>query len=185
MSRRGEHALIGVLGGLLYVGMELLFRGHSHWTMFLLGAVCFVAIGVINEFWPGMPLPAQMAVGALIVTAAELLTGLIVNIWLCWHIWDYSGMPGNVMGQICPAFSALWALLSGAAVYAEDAAHAALALFAALIAEQAKTAAEVEGIKHNLYDPITGNPHTYTFDSLTGIKVVSGVWNQPQARLEC
>ena len=59
------------------------------------------------------------------------------------------------------------------------------ALFAAVNARLATAEAEIAGIKHNLYDPITGNPHTYTFDSLTGIKVVSGVWNKPQARLEC
>ena len=59
------------------------------------------------------------------------------------------------------------------------------ALFAAVNARLATAEAEIAGIKHNLYDPITGNPHTYTFDSLTGIKVVSGCWNKPQARLEC
>ena len=59
------------------------------------------------------------------------------------------------------------------------------ALFAAVNARLATAEAEIAGITHNLYDPITGNAHTYTFDSLTGIKVVSGVWNQPQARLEC
>lgn len=59
------------------------------------------------------------------------------------------------------------------------------ALFAAVNARLATAEAEIAGITHNLYDPITGNPHTYTFDSLTGIKVVSGCWNKPQARLEC
>ena len=59
------------------------------------------------------------------------------------------------------------------------------ALFAAVNARLATAEDEIAGIKHNLYDPLTGNPHTYTFDSLTGIKVVSGVWNKPQARLEC
>ena len=59
------------------------------------------------------------------------------------------------------------------------------ALFAAVNARLATAEAEIAGIQHNLYDPITGNAHTYTFDSLTGIRVVSGCWNKPQARLEC
>ena len=59
------------------------------------------------------------------------------------------------------------------------------ALFAAVNARLATAEAEIAGIRHNLYDPITGNPHTYTFDSLTGIRVVSGCWNKPQTRLEC
>lgn len=44
--------LIGI-GGLLYVLIELAFRGRSHWTMFLVGGLCFWLIGLINEVIPG------------------------------------------------------------------------------------------------------------------------------------
>lgn len=37
------------VGGLLYILLELLWRGQSHWSMFVLGGVCFVALGLINE----------------------------------------------------------------------------------------------------------------------------------------
>ena len=30
------------VGGLLYILIELIWRGRSHWTMFLLGGICFV-----------------------------------------------------------------------------------------------------------------------------------------------
>ena len=123
MKKFWEHALIGLLGGLIYVGLELLWRGHSHWTMFLLGGVCFVTIGILDEVWPHMPLPVQMAIGALAVTAAELITGLIVNVWLGWDVWDYSGLPGNLLGQISLPYTAVWFLLSGVAAMAEDALH--------------------------------------------------------------
>ena len=33
------------VGGLLYVLIELIWRGHSHWTMFILGGLCGSAIG--------------------------------------------------------------------------------------------------------------------------------------------
>ena len=123
MRRVCEHALFAVLGGLLYVLIELLWRGHSHWTMAVLGGVCFVACGLLNEIWPRMPMLLQMALGALIVTAAELVTGLIVNIWLGWQVWDYSGLPLNVMGQICLPFTAAWFALSGVAIVVEDWLH--------------------------------------------------------------
>ena len=35
-------------GGLLYIILEMAWRGRSHWTMFLLGGTCFVALGLIN-----------------------------------------------------------------------------------------------------------------------------------------
>ena len=33
-------------------------------------------------------------------------------------VWDYSGLPGNVLGQICPAFGLLWFLLMPFAIRA-------------------------------------------------------------------
>ena len=89
------------LGGLLYRGLELLWRGHSHWTMFFLGGVCFFLIGCVNEVIPWcVPLWKQALIGAAIITSLEFLAGLVVNRLLGWNVWDYSGMPLNVLGQI-------------------------------------------------------------------------------------
>ena len=30
------------VGGLLYILIELAWRGWSHWTMFILGGICFI-----------------------------------------------------------------------------------------------------------------------------------------------
>ena len=38
-----------LIGGTTYFGIEMLWRGHSHWTMALVGGICFVLIGAINE----------------------------------------------------------------------------------------------------------------------------------------
>lgn len=96
-------------GGLLYNLVELAFRGWSHWTMFILGGVCFVCLGLINEIIPWeMPLWQQVLIGAGIITGLEFATGCIVNLWLGWDIWDYSQMPGNILGQVCPQFFVLW-----------------------------------------------------------------------------
>ena len=112
--------LIGI-GGLLYVLVELAFRGRSHWTMFLVGGLCFWLIGLINEVLPWeMPLWKQCIIGAVIVTAIEFLAGCIINLWLGWDVWDYSNMPFNVLGQICLPFSLLWILLSAVAIVVDD-----------------------------------------------------------------
>ena len=118
------HSAIGLLGGLIYVGIELIWRGHSHWTMFVLGGVCFVLIGLINEVLPAdTPLVLQMLCGAALVTAAELLAGLVLNRWLGLGIWDYSDMPLNLWGQVCAPYMALWFALSLPAIVLEDYLH--------------------------------------------------------------
>ena len=77
--------------------------------MFLLGGICFVFLGLINEVlsWQ-MPLWQQMIIGAIGITILEFVTGCIVNLWFGWGVWDYSGFPGNLLGQICPQYFVLW-----------------------------------------------------------------------------
>ena len=112
--------LMGI-GGAIYAVIELIWRGHTHWTMALLGGLLFVLIGAINEDIPWcIPLWRQGVIGALIVTWAELVAGLVLNVWLRLGIWDYSNLPGNFMGQICPQFTAAWVLLSIVAVVLDD-----------------------------------------------------------------
>lgn len=112
--------LMGI-GGAIYAVIELIWRGHTHWTMALLGGLLFVLIGAINEYFHWcIPLWRQGVIGALIVTWAELVAGLVLNVWLRLGIWDYSNLPGNFMGQICPQFTAAWVLLSVVAVVLDD-----------------------------------------------------------------
>ena len=33
--------VLAVIGGAIYVGIEMLWRGHSHPSMFILGGLCF------------------------------------------------------------------------------------------------------------------------------------------------
>lgn len=112
--------LFGV-GGAVYIMMEIFWRGYSHWTMFIVGGLCFVLIGLINEFYTyEMPLARQMLIGACIVTVVEFISGCIINLWLGWNVWDYSDMPFNVLGQVCLPYMVLWFLLSGAAIILDD-----------------------------------------------------------------
>ena len=65
----------------------------------------------------------QMVQGAAIVTALELLVGLIVNRWLGWDVWDYSDVPLNLWGQVCLPFAVAWFFLSALSVWLENALH--------------------------------------------------------------
>ncbi|WP_302326312.1 putative ABC transporter permease [Enterocloster lavalensis] len=116
-----KHLVLAATGGLLYVILELVWRGRSHWTMFMLGGLCFVVLGLINEVLPwDMPLWQQALVGAVIVTVLEFLIGCVVNLWLGWSVWDYSGLPGNILGQICPQYCLLWLPVSLAGIVLDD-----------------------------------------------------------------
>ena len=109
------------IGGVTYYTLEVLWRGYSHWTMYCLAGICFLIIGELNEgFEYEDPLIYQMISAALIITFMEFMFGVLLNIILGLHIWDYSDMPFNVLGQICLPFTVLWFFLSLVAIVADD-----------------------------------------------------------------
>ena len=98
------------IGGGAYVGIEILWRGYSHISMFVAGGVCFLLLGRLSR----EPLVLRLILGPLVITAVELAAGLLVN--RNYQVWDYRGSPGNFLGQICPAYMLLWLPLSAAAM---------------------------------------------------------------------
>ena len=112
--------IIFIIFGLMYVTIELLYRGHTHYSMFIVGGVCGVLIGLINDNTPDMPLLPQCVLGAVIITIIELLTGLFLNVYLGLNVWDYSNQPFNFMGQICPQFCIIWCILSILVIRIDD-----------------------------------------------------------------
>lgn len=109
------------IGGTIYVSIEHIWRGWSHWTMFILGGICFIALGLINEVldW-NTPMVLQMAIGCAIITTLEFITGCVVNIGLGWDVWDYSQYPLNFLGQISVGSSVLWYFLSAVGIVLDD-----------------------------------------------------------------
>lgn len=106
------------LGGMCYAGLELLWRGFSHGSMFVLGGICFVLVGNLKRLRPGKKLPARVTEAALIITLLELGCGLLVN--RSYRVWDYRNMPLNVFGQICLPFTLLWVPVSFVAMLLYD-----------------------------------------------------------------
>ncbi len=121
LSKAGKYAFLFAVGGLIYVLMEIVYRGHSHWTMFIVGGVCFVLCGLLNEVFDwDTPIWIQMFICACIITGVEFLAGCIFNLWLKLDVWDYSNLPFNVLGQICVPFTLLWYIISPVAIILDD-----------------------------------------------------------------
>ena len=88
--------------------LELLWRGFTHWSMFVLGGVCYLLVGRVAVWCCGrLPMWFCCATNTLLITALEFVTGCLVNLHLGWDVWDYATQPLNLMGQVCIGFSAL------------------------------------------------------------------------------
>ena len=108
------YIIVCLSGGFAYGLIELTARGRTHITMGLLGGAAMCFIHRLNEenrnaadaFF-------KLMLSAAVITLAELLTGLLLNVKMGLRIWNFSRMPYNLYGQICPAFSLMWYFLSG------------------------------------------------------------------------
>lgn len=113
MKKISEIIFLWGLGGAIYYGFEMMFRGFSHWSMFALGGICLVFCA-----WQGKwvhwrdPLWKQVLRCTAFITVCEFVTGLIVNKWLHLAVWDYSDQPFQLMGQICLPFAILFSGLA-------------------------------------------------------------------------
>ncbi len=116
-----KYLFLFLIGGFTYFYMEILFRGYSHFSMIICGGLAFILCGAINQMMHfQIPVISQMFLSTLIITGLEFITGYIVNIRLHWNVWDYSGMPYNLYGQVCAAYSAIWFVLSLICIFADD-----------------------------------------------------------------
>lgn len=109
------------IGGLLYMITELIWRGRTHWTMSIVGGLCFLLIGLINEVIPWeMKFWKQCLIGTGIVTVVEFFSGIVINLIFKLDVWDYSNLPFNLLGQICLVFCILWFFVSAIAIVLDD-----------------------------------------------------------------
>lgn len=109
------YLIIFVVSGLIYTTLELIWRGYTHWTMFLCAGLCGLVMANINnnllEF--DTDFLEQVFCSALCCTAFEFLFGIIFN--GDFSIWDYRGMWGtiHVLGdQVNILFFGIWIVIS-------------------------------------------------------------------------
>ena len=112
MIRKAEYICMFLAGGVIYGLIEMLWRGFTHWSMTVAGGICVLTIHLLNQRMRERSMAFRCAVGCAVITGVEFAVGVIVNLLLGWNVWDYSGMYGNLLGQICPAFSFMWFLIS-------------------------------------------------------------------------
>ncbi len=109
-----------LIGGFLYGIIEVLFKGSTHLSMLIAGGFSFLLIGALNEGNRNPSLLGMMVISCLLITFIELITGIIVNLWLQLNVWNYSKLPYNFLGQVCLLFSVCWFFLSFVAILLDD-----------------------------------------------------------------
>ena len=58
--------------------------------------------------------------GAVVTLLVEFAAGVVLNIWMGLHIWDYTHLWGNVLGQVCLPMAIVWLFLMPFALWLED-----------------------------------------------------------------
>lgn len=111
-----QHFFAFLMGYFIYSLIEIINRGYTHWTMSLTGGFILMILYAINSR-KTMTLMKSCFIGSVIITAVEFVVGVFDNIIMNWNVWDYSGMPFNISGQICLLFSCYWFLLCIPAYY--------------------------------------------------------------------
>ncbi len=117
MKKLSEYLFLWAVGGSIYYTFEMIFRSSSHWSMFVLGGVCFVFCAVQGRIllWED-PLWLQLIRCMIFVTSMEFITGIIVNKWLHLNVWDYSALPLQLFGQICVPFMVIFSGLTATGI---------------------------------------------------------------------
>lgn len=139
--------LIFIMTGIIYVFIEVVFTaisgemehkfsikygstmGFSSIYMCIVGGFLGVILGKINEFdfiSSKFNLFFQSLFGAFIITFAELISGIILNIVFRFDIWDYSNYPFNFLGQIALCRSVLWFFICPLVFWFDDLVRALL-----------------------------------------------------------
>ena len=101
-----KQLILFYIGGIGYVGLELLWRRRSSSSMFVLGGVCFLALGAFQRLARRIPALLKGLAGAMINTTLELTAGLIVN--RNHQVWNYTNLPLHYRRQVCLPYSLLW-----------------------------------------------------------------------------
>lgn len=116
-----KYGLFFIIGAIGYAAIEVIWRGYTHWSMMIAGGLAFVMFSLVSEKLKDRNIIVKAAVCGLGITAIEFVFGVIFNLWLKMGVWDYSHMPFNLLGQICPIFTLIWAGLAIAFLPLSDA----------------------------------------------------------------
>ncbi len=119
MRKLLKYAVLFIVGGLVYIGIETLWRGRTDITSFIMGGTAMIITGSLNEFYSWkIPVWCQMLISCAFITVMEFFVGTLFN--SDYHIWDYRDLWLNINGQICLGYSVLWFWLSFVGIVLDD-----------------------------------------------------------------
>ena len=121
MKRLFKDFVLFVIFGAIYFGLECIWKGTlTHWTMFVLGGLVGMLIGNINEkiHWE-MPIFQQATIGMGVAIFCEATAGIILNIILGLHIWEYRKFT-FFWGQCSVPFCIVWLILAFVVILLDD-----------------------------------------------------------------
>ncbi len=124
-------AAVFAFGAALYPSLEVLWRGYTHYSMALAGGVACLLLYYLSALYPTLSRVARAAIGGFLILLVEFIVGGIFNLFLGMGVWDYTGKPLAILGQVCPTYALLWCGL----------AYLFAALFDRVRKEMAETAA--------------------------------------------
>ena len=117
MSNIKKDGIVFAAGAVGYTLLEVLWRGHSHWSMAAAGGISLLLLSKVFRKLTAAPIYFKSIIGGGIITVIELCFGAVFNLGLGMHVWDYSGVRGNILGQICPVYTVLWCLICAPVSY--------------------------------------------------------------------
>ena len=106
-----EYGVVYAIGSIGYRFIEVLWRGRTHWTMGLVGGICFLLMYILDYTLKNVRLTVKALISAVSVTTVEFFSGLLINRVFGLAVWDYSAMRFNLLGQISLLYSVLWYFL--------------------------------------------------------------------------
>lgn len=111
IGKAAEYGMLFAIGSMGYGLLETMWRGYTHISMLLTGGGCLCALHVWHRRHPHAAWWQSCLAAGGVITGAEFIVGVLVNRILRLGVWDYTGLPANLLGQICLPYSLLWMLL--------------------------------------------------------------------------
>lgn len=101
-----------MIGGFIYCLIELIYRGYTDISMYILAGFCSVIMAGLNDLFSfDMQFPLQVSIASIACIFGEYITGLLVN--QNFEIWDYRNLPGTFANdQLNIVFCLAWFGLS-------------------------------------------------------------------------
>ena len=101
-----------MVGGFIYCIIELLYRGYTDISMYILAGFCAVIMGGLNNLFSfNMPFGWQVLLASAACIVGEYITGVIVN--QNFTVWDYRNLPLTFAnGQLNAFFCLAWVGIS-------------------------------------------------------------------------